>query len=212
VVKEKIRREVHFMQNIYYHDFTVGFNWWYVLAPLMLLSMFFIGYLNVKRFQGYTKDRGRMKKAWVIDRRRFTDYVYIFFGALSTLAFAMLFIDESMLGCIQVLDNIGISNEDGAWSPIIAFVFVLPSLCCLYAALTYGAASLGEHVHAALLASTIEDFLGKDARRIAHKHYFNKIEEQHNRREAFCAMIEEKLGIVTDKIDLVFTKFEKAIY
>lgn len=195
----------------YYHEFSIGFNWWYVLAPLMLIGMFFVGYLNVKRYKGFTKDRGRMKKAWLIDRRRFTDYTYIFFGAIATLAFAMLFIDESMLGCIQVLDNIGISKEDGAWSPLFAFGLVLPCLCVLFAALTYGAASLGEHVRAALLASTIEDFLGKDARRIAHKHYFNEIEEQHKRRDAFCAKIEDKLGIVADKLDIVFTKLENAI-
>lgn len=200
------------MQNIYYHSFTVGFNWWYILAPLMLDGMFLVGFLNVKRYKGYTKDRGRVKKAWVIDRRRFTDYVYMFVGALATLAFAMLFIDESMLGCIQVLDNIGISKEDGAWSPLLAFGFVLPCLCVLFAMLTYGAASLGEHVHAALLASTIEDFLGKDARRIAHKHYFNKIEEQHKRRDAFCEKIENKLGAATDKIDVVITKVEEAFY
>ena len=192
----------------YYHDFQVGFNWWYILAPAMLLGMIMVGYLNVKRYQKFSNG----KKVWLIDRRRFTDYVYIFFGAISTFAFAAMFIDESMLGCIQVLDNIGVSKEDGAWSPLMAFGLVLPCICFLYAVLTYYAASFGEHIRAAVLASTIEDFLGKDARRIAHKHYFRKIEEQRSRREAFCGRVEDKLGAITDKLDVVVSKFERATY
>ena len=200
------------MTNAYYHEFSVGFNWWYIVVPVMLLGMFFVGFLNVKRYQGHIRDKKGLRKAWLIERRFFKDYLYIFFGALTTIVFAILFIDESMLGCIQILDNWGISIEDGAWSPIFAFGLVLPCICFLYAVVAYHIASLGEHVRAALIASTIEDFLGKDASKTAHKHYFIEIRKQHEKREAFSAKIEEKLGVVTDKLDIVFSKFERATY
>lgn len=222
------------MTNAYYHEFSVGFNLWYIMVPVMLIGMFFVGFLNVKRCKRSLEGKGRK---WVIDRRFFKDYLYIFFGAISTVAFAAMFIDESMLGCIQVLDNIGISNEDGAWSPIFAFCLILPVLCFIHGLLTYAAASLGEHVCAAALASVIEEEVredvyeavynsrkneasakrtaykeSKEARKTAHKYYFEAIEEQHKRREAFANKIEDKLGIVSDKLDAFFARFEKAIY
>ena len=201
------------MTNAYYHEFSVGFNLWYIMVPVMLLGMFMIGYLNVKRFRGYIRRKsGAREQVWLIDRRMFTDYLYIFFGAITTLAFAALFIDESMLGCIQVLDNIGISIEDGAWSPLFAFGLVLPCLCFLYAVLAYGAACLGEHVRAAVIASTIEDFLGKDASRTAHNKYFEGIRKQHERREAFAAKIEGYFSKFGDVLESFFGKIEKAIY
>ena len=100
--------------NMYYHSFVMGFNWWYIVLPIMYFAIGFVGYkigakLTVnKHLEGVVNITVRSISA---------DRVWATLAATLVIA---LVVKESSRGLIQLFDNSLSSGESGVWSIIAA--------------------------------------------------------------------------------------------
>ncbi len=110
--------------NSYYHSFSIGFNWYYIVAPVLALLIGVIGY------HGHLFDRKRRKhmyfKQWVIPA------VSIVFTIIVMLLVAM----ESSHGIVQVFDNSLGEFESPGTSPVKAFLIFFIAGFLYWAAFT----------------------------------------------------------------------------
>ena len=96
--------------NSYAHDFTPGFNWWYVLTVVLPIVAIIIGYL-LPRFNR----RGRIT---MIVGKRFANIIA---GALS-IAWMFFVLEESHAGLVQTFDNMLGEKDSPVWSLFLAVV------------------------------------------------------------------------------------------
>ena len=100
--------------NMYYHSFIMGFNWWYIVLPIMYFAIGYVGYkigakLTVnKHLEGVVNITVRSISA---DRA---------WATLAATLVTALVVKESSRGLIQLFDNSLSSGESGVWSIIAA--------------------------------------------------------------------------------------------
>ena len=89
--------------NKYYHEFTISFNWWMIIAPVMMVFA-----VAVVLFIVYSRKE---------IKERFFGFVA---GILATI-WTVIFIIESHNGVIQWFDNNSDAFTHGAWSEILCY-------------------------------------------------------------------------------------------
>ena len=57
---------LYLVANEYYHEFHVGFNWCFIVAPLLLLAMVLICWHGAHLWRGVRGYRIRVFRTWVI--------------------------------------------------------------------------------------------------------------------------------------------------
>ena len=110
--------------NSYYHEFSIGFNWYYIVAPVLAILIGVIGY------HGHLFDRKRKKhmyfRSWVIPT---TSMIF-------TIIVMALVMKESQHGIVQVFDNNLGKYESPSSSWVKAFLILFISGFMYWAALT----------------------------------------------------------------------------
>lgn len=89
--------------NRYYHSFAIGFNWWMIIAPVMMILAAVLVLLVVRS--------GKEMK---------NRFFYIVAGVFASI-WTVLFIIESHSGVIQMFDNHNDATTSGAWSVLLGF-------------------------------------------------------------------------------------------
>jgi len=92
----------------YYHEFTIGFNWYYLVAPVMLVL---VGLVGASRFKLGTDLK---------IRSRFNERLTIITSVLAGVALAWMLYSESIAGIIQWFDNCLTSRDSGVYSLFLA--------------------------------------------------------------------------------------------
>ena len=118
--------------NEFYHSFKVGFNWWFVLAPLQAVLMIAFGALSVKLNKKTRKIMRRDKEG------KIADLLAIAMDVILMIAIFM----ESSAGIIQVIDNHLGPDDSPVWSLFI-FAIVMVALAFLAYYFFLGAAVFG---------------------------------------------------------------------
>lgn len=127
------------MANSYYHAFVPGFNWWYLVAPVLIIASFLLG-----RRQYYLSHNLRLM-------RRFGAGMFTVVSAVSGVIFGAMLFAESMDGIVQWFDNGLAYNDSPVWSLIFA-AFGVVVLVVIYAFVVYAVGYLaGEYKRDALL-------------------------------------------------------------
>lgn len=102
--------------NKYYHDFSIGFNWWMVLLVVSVVVMIIVG-----RSQYELRRRdGKLRIFKMFSSKR-----YYLIVSLLTVAFTVLFLKESWRGVIQMFDN-SLSYTDSPVYSLLLLVVILP--------------------------------------------------------------------------------------
>ena len=137
------------MGNEYYHAFTAGFNWWYIVLPAFMAWNFFMG----TRYYCIHKGRicPKFKKKW---RKPFR---WLNAGVATVVVTIMAFV-ESSNGLIQMFDNHLTTYDSPVWSLILAG-FAMG----IFALLVYGLNDLAFRFGAAVHHVRLEVVLEKRA-------------------------------------------------
>lgn len=107
--------------NQYYHEVTVGFNWWYVAVPILMLLFVAMGSARYH----IESETGRIK-------RREKGYVLM----LKSLAYVadifllFLIVMESFSGVLQFCMN-SLAPEDSAFWAVIISVIIMAMFACI---------------------------------------------------------------------------------
>lgn len=97
--------------NNFYHEFVVGFNFWYVALPLLL---FLAAFLGTRRY--YLESGGiRIKKRG--KRLSKIDFITV---VLSDMVVTILVVIESSSGVIQFFTNMLAKDDSATWALIVA--------------------------------------------------------------------------------------------
>ena len=110
------------MKNPFYHYFTPGFNWWYVIAVLGLVLVALVGYCKYYVYTEYSYRR-LMK--------RYNDRFIDFASTVITIVLTIMVYRESFRGIVQFLDNGLAVDENPAWSVLLA-PFMMLSIVGMY--------------------------------------------------------------------------------
>ena len=114
------------MRNEMYHAFRVGFNWWYVILPLMMLILGIVG-----SFRFYEDLYGKIRRK----NKRFT----LLLKSLAITADIMivaLILKESAAGIFQIFLNNLTSQDDPLWAVILLASAILALLFIVYILMT----------------------------------------------------------------------------
>lgn len=118
--------------NEFYHSFSIGFNWWFVLAPFQMVLMIAFGASNAKI----------NKKTGKIMRRDKKSVIASILAILMDIILMVAVVTESSAGIIQVLNNHLGPEDDPVWS-LFLFVFVVTAFAVLMYYFFFGAAVFG---------------------------------------------------------------------
>lgn len=118
--------------NSFYHQFSIGFNYWFVMLPLQAILMIAFGASNVKLNKKTRKIMRRDKKGTIAS--------ILAIGMDIILMIAVIM--ESSAGIIQVLDNHLSPGDDPVWS-LFLFVIVVSTFAALMYFVFFGAAVFG---------------------------------------------------------------------
>lgn len=108
--------------NTHYHEIEVGFNYWYLLLPVAIIILFFLGTGRYCLTDNRIRRRGRI----------FTAIAIILSGVLDAVIMEAV-MAESTLGLLQLLANSLAKEEDMVWA-----VIVLPISLIFVSAFLYG--------------------------------------------------------------------------
>ena len=134
--------------NSYYHEFVPGFNWWYIVAPVLILVMAIVGW---QRYKGYRKPRSLEIRRGCSDK--FLKIVAWIFTAVVT---ALIFL-ESADGIVQFFDNIAPASEyESALGSVFYMSFFLTSFVFIYWGLLVLVGRLAANIKYALLCQERE--------------------------------------------------------
>ncbi|MDR3298290.1 MAG: hypothetical protein LBT19_02920 [Candidatus Nomurabacteria bacterium] len=113
------------MPSAYYHEFTPGFNWWYVTGPLFVLISFGIGWI-IPRIRKNSKGERHVKAI-------FTEaFGYLVATPLALIWGVMLFA-ESFDGAVQYMDNTILTSADsGVYSLVFALMAMLAIIVMMW--------------------------------------------------------------------------------
>ena len=126
--------------NSFYHAFSIGFNYWFLLLPLEVILMIALGASNAKLDKRTNKILRRDKNGMIAS----------FFSLAMDVILMIAVLRESTAGIIQMIDNNLSPNDDPIWSLVI---FVLAMVAFAYFAyyLFFGTAIFGRQVKVSLL-------------------------------------------------------------
>ena len=148
--------------NEFYHEMSFGFNWWYLVGPLLMILMFFVG---ASRF---SLNKSTLK----IRRKRENRFHLSVMAGVSDLILCILILRESFLGLLQAIVN-SLGDSDIAWIPILVAFAVLGMVIFSYYVL-YGCGRLGMKLTYKYLKALRRELLTinglKMAERVARKH------------------------------------------
>lgn len=163
---QNIKKKGDEKMNEFYHDFVVGFNWWYVMLPLAMFLMVIIG---MSRFALNRKTLKIMRKR----ENRF--FLTLMAGALDLMLCALI-LKESFVGLLQVIAN-NLGDSDIAWIPVLAALAILAMVFVCYYAL-YACGRLGMKIAYRYLKALRSELITmnelKMARSVAKKHHNEK--------------------------------------
>ena len=120
--------------NEFYHSFSIGFNYWYLLGPFQVILMVCLGASNAK----LNKETNRIMTR---DKKRVISGV---FAVFMTIILMVAIISESSAGIIQVFDNHLGPEDDPIWS-LFFFIVCMSILAVILYFIFYEAAILGKH-------------------------------------------------------------------
>ena len=127
-----------------YHDFTVGFNFYYILVPLLAALMAFLGSFRY----GITK-KGHLS---VVKHEKAFKKLESFFAVIATSLTAMCFLIESHSGYAQWVINQFDGDPSYLW-------FVIPFDMAVMAVIAYNffmyAAKIGEKIKYKILTYSL---------------------------------------------------------
>lgn len=126
--------------NEFYHAFTVSFNWWFVVAPAMLIFMVVYGTTNLKL----------NKRSLRIMRRDKKDFLLNIVVIGLDIILHVLILAESAVGILQSLLNHLGEYDDPLWA-LILFVIGLSFSGVIVYAIFFVAAKLGERLKRRIL-------------------------------------------------------------
>ena len=126
--------------NSFYHSFSIGFNYWFLLLPLEVILMIGFGASNVKLDKKTNKILRRDKKGTITN----------FFAIVMDIILIIVVLLESTAGVIQTLDNHLGPNDDPMWS-LVMFVFGMMAFVMLAYYVFFGAAVFGRQVKLTIL-------------------------------------------------------------
>ena len=99
-------------KNAYYHNFTIGFNWWMVVAVVLVGLAIFVGIKMYKAIDGR-----RIRKV-------FNDKLFVLISAVSGVVMMLMLFIESWDGILQYLLNSLRFNESPALAVICAVMAI----------------------------------------------------------------------------------------
>ena len=123
--------------NMYFHEFTPGFNWVYIIAPAMLVLVAWLGYrfgARVKMVRRVRVDhmRGQMLYGASVADERGNLYIHMvsdsfdkIIGTVAGLATCYMLLTECSLGLIQWFDNSLGPNDSTFWSLFMAMTGII---------------------------------------------------------------------------------------
>ncbi len=123
--------------NKYFHEFTPGFNWVYIIAPAMLVLVAWLGYrfgARVKMVHRVRVDhmRGQMLYGASVADERGNLYINMvsdsfdkIIGTVAGLAVCYMLLTECSLGLIQWFDNSLGPNDSTFWSLFMAMAGII---------------------------------------------------------------------------------------
>lgn len=112
----------------YYHQFTPGWNWYYLFAGVSLLLAVLLGIRQVKF------DQKRLKLAYVRDD--VSDPVMGVLSVIDAVIFGIMLWVESEHGILQWLDNGLTAKDSPAWS-VLLFGPAVIAAAFMYGALVF---------------------------------------------------------------------------
>ena len=116
----------------YYHELEIGFNWWYVVAPLLVVIAILFGRTKYKL----------NKETLTVLKRGGGDFLLRFVVVILDIVLHVLIVIESGAGILQFVAN-NLGDSDIAWAPIIIAMGVICTFGVFYAIL-FRAGKLGE--------------------------------------------------------------------
>lgn len=123
--------------NSLYHEFSIGFNWYYLVGPALLLLVFAIGW-------AIPCIRRNKRGEFGVDVRANKKFGAVIVAPVFAVVFGCLLYAESYAGIVQKFDNSLGRYESGIYSLIGAGMAV--ALVTLFAwALLYSAYCLGRY-------------------------------------------------------------------
>lgn len=117
----------------YYHELSVSFNWWFLLAPLLVLAVFLFGTTKYKLSTSKRHIRKRQDDGWMLKA----------VVAIADVSLHILILIESGAGSMQLVANILGSSSNIAWMPAIMAAGYICSFV-LYGSILYVAGKKGE--------------------------------------------------------------------
>ena len=139
--------------NSYYHEFQIGFNWWFVVAPLLAVVMVAIG-LSI-----FHMDERTLKI-----RRSYNDRLFVVLATLFAVVVMVLIFAESSDGIVQWFDNGLGKNESPVWS-IVMMPFPVICLSGLYWMLLIVLGKLGAYIKCGYLHEKRQEILAEERRK-----------------------------------------------
>lgn len=121
--------------NEFYHAFSVGFNWWYVVLPALTVLMGLYGSTNLKLEEGSLKILRRDKNNYLLTG--------VVIGA--DILLHWLILKESTAGILQFLMNHLSPNDDIFWALILFIIGMTGTTICVYV-LFFQAAKFGQRL------------------------------------------------------------------
>lgn len=106
------------MNNPYYHEFTIGFNWWYLMLPAMMILLAALGSLQF----GISERTGKIAR-----RREGFTILLKAVTYISTVVFMLVFTFESWAGILQFFAN-GLGPNESPFYAFIVMVFTVTFL------------------------------------------------------------------------------------
>ncbi|MBQ6149783.1 hypothetical protein IJI86_02300 [Candidatus Saccharibacteria bacterium] len=126
--------------NSFYHSFSIGFNYWFILWPFQIILMVGFGFSNAKLNKKTNKIMRRDKEGKIAN----------LFAILMSIILMIAVIMESTAGIIQMIDNHLGPNDDPMWS-LVLFVFGMLAFAVLSYCIFFGAEVFGKQVKIAIL-------------------------------------------------------------
>ena len=120
------------MNNEFYHGFSVGFNWWYVVGPLMVILMIIYG-ASTRKLNPATLKIRRRDKEWFLANMLAVVCDFVLHG---------LFLLESAAGALQWVINHLSKDDDIAWA-LVLLVFEMSFSILVFYEVCFSAAKFG---------------------------------------------------------------------
>lgn len=135
--------------NNYYHEFHIGFNWWFIIVPLMFVASILFATL-LYSLKARRRD-GRLRV-----RQNYKQVTQLFVAVPFTLLSVWMIASESWSGIVQIFDNRLAANDSPAWSIILAAGAIGFVACVLFGLYYEAAFYLGRAAKCALYRKTIK--------------------------------------------------------